>query len=163
MDIMNILIYTILFLIVFLLNISFIKYFINKDKDYINYTELYRDEDIEIFEKYNEDYKNETKSNSRKIILEFDESVVKDANIAVINYISNVNGDIKSINNKQVSKETINPILFSGLGSSNIGIGFTGGIDIINKNQYIIKVPKKAKFSDNLQSRIDNYLKYKNR
>lgn len=46
----------------------------------------------------------------------------------------------------------------TGLG---LGLGFTTGTDVTNKSVLVVLVPKDDKFADNLQERIDQYLKYK--
>lgn len=69
-----------------------------------------------------------------------------------------------SINGKSVSKNTLNPVVGGMYGAKNglgLGIGFAPGTDTSTKNVYVILVPKDAKFADDLQERMDRYLKYK--
>lgn len=126
------------------------------------YKEKYKEEDDKIFGRYNNDYKKIVDENSRLIILEVDSSDAKTANIAIINYISNVGGELVSVNGLQTSKNTINPVF--GVTPSedglNMAVGFVGGSKTDSKSQYNILVPVDAKFADNLQERLDKYLWY---
>ncbi|MBS6535857.1 hypothetical protein [Peptoniphilus harei] len=133
-------------------------------EDLAKYNETEKTEYTKIFATRNKDYKDQTQEDSIQIILEFSEDNSKDANVAVMNYLSNVNGKLLSINGKSVSKDTLNPVVGgmygkkSGLG---LGVGLTPGTDVKTKNVYLVLVPKDAKFSDDLQERMDRYLKYK--
>ncbi len=53
--------------------------------------------------------------------------------------------------------------LYVQKGGVGLGLGFSPGIDVTTKNVYVLLVPKDAKFADNLQERMDRYLKYKDR
>lgn len=53
--------------------------------------------------------------------------------------------------------------MYGQKGGLGLGIGFTPGTDVKTKNVYMVLVPKDAKFADNLQERMDRYLKYKDR
>lgn len=127
-----------------------------------DYKEKYKEEDDKIFGTYNKDYKKDVDENSRLIILEVDESNAKRANVAIINYISNVGGEFVSVNGLQSSKNTINPVfgLVPGEDGPKMGVGFVSGSKADRKNQYTILVPVEAKFADNLQERLDKYLWY---
>lgn len=135
-------------------------------KEYKNideYNKNYRKEDEEIFGSSNEDYKDMTAKDSKEIILEFDEKYSKEANLAIMNYISNVNGKLKEVNGKTVVKNTLSPVVGGVYNTNGLGIG-TGVASSVkgeNKNIYLILVPKDAKFSDKLQERLDRYIKYK--
>lgn len=123
------------------------------------YVQKYLEEDVQMFAKANSDYKDETAENSRQIILEFSDSYSKKANTAVMNYLSNVNGKLDSVNGVTNVHNTINPVLV-GVNGSGIGVGVTAGVSASSKNQYVITVPNGAKFSDDLQDRLDRYFKY---
>lgn len=123
------------------------------------YVQKYLEEDVQMFAKVNNDYKDETAENSRQIILEFPDYYSKKANVAIMNYISNVNGKLDSVNGVANMHNTINPMLV-GVPGSGIGVGATTGVSVSSKSQYIITVPNGAKFSDDLQNRIDRYFKY---
>lgn len=97
------------------------------------YNEKYKEEDDKIFGTYNKDYKKIVDENSRLIVLETYSSDTKIANVAVTNYISNVGGELVSIN-------CIRTDLYN------------------SKSQYIVLVPADAKFADCLQERLYNYL-----
>lgn len=136
-------------------------------KEYVDFKKYDQNEKVEytkMFATRNKDYKDQTQEDSAQIILEFSEDNSKDANLAVMNYLSNVNGKLLSINGKSVSKNTLNPVVGgmygekSGLG---LGVGLTPGIDVKTKNVYVVLVPKDAKFADDLQEIMDRYLKYK--
>lgn len=99
------------------------------------YNEKYKKEDDKIFGTYNKDYKKIVDENSRTIVLEADTSNTKIVSVAVANYISNVGGELVSINSFRTST-------------------------YISKSRYVILVPVDAKFADNLQERLDNYLRY---
>lgn len=112
------------------------------------YEEQFLEEDKAIFETYNEEYENKTDKDSRRIVVEVNEENVKLANNAIENYISNVNGQLVSLNGKSIIEKAWIPL-------------FGTIVDVEKNNVYIIAVPKKAKFSYNLQDRLDKYLKYK--
>lgn len=127
------------------------------------YEKKYKAEDIQMFETQNPKYKDNTGSDSIQVILEFDERESKEANIAISNYLSNVNGKIISVNGQNTLSNTINPIIGGVYGPSGGGVvmGYSPGVESSNKTVYQILIPKGAKFSDNIQERIDRYLKYK--
>lgn len=99
------------------------------------YNEKYKKEDDKIFGTYNKEYKKIVDENSRAIVLEADTSNTKIVSVAVANYISNVGGELVSINS------------------------FRTGT-YISKSRYVILVPADAKLADCLQERLDNYLRY---
>lgn len=138
-------------------------------KEYVDLTKYNETEKVEytkMFAIRNKDYKDQTQEDSIQIILEFSEDNSKDANVAIMNYLSNVNGKLLSINGKSVSKDTLNPVvggMYGQKGGLGLGVGFTSGTDVSTKSIYVLLVPKDAKFADNLQERMDRYLKYKDR
>lgn len=127
------------------------------------YEKKYMAEDIQMFETQNSKYKDNTGSDSIQVVLEFDEDKSKEANIAVSNYLSNVNGKIISVNGQSTLSNTINPMIGGVYGPNGGGVamGYSPGVESSNKTVYQILIPKGAKFSDNIQERIDRYLKYK--
>lgn len=130
---------------------------------YNDYIKEYAEEDKSLFGTYNEECKDLTDNNSRTIILEVDEKNMENANKAVVNYASNVNGRLVSVNNTTIPKSTFNSVVVFGPNSSgniSMGTGVTTGTKISSKNQYIIAVPTKAKLADNLQERLNQYLEY---
>lgn len=132
------------------------------DTDVDVYEKTYLQEDKKIFGKYNNDYKDETDENSRKIILEFGEGYSKEANKVVMNYISNVNGYLEGINDTKYTKNTMKPMYYTGIGTSGQlkpGIAWVNGSSTTNKTRFIIRVPRDAVLADNLQERMDLYLK----
>lgn len=135
-------------------------------QDLAKYKQEEQAEYTKMFATRNKDYTDQTQEDSTQIILEFDEYNSKDANLAVMNYLSHVNGKLLSINGKSVSKNTINPVVGGMYGKETglgLGLGLTNGTDVTTKNVYLILVPKDAKFADNLQENLDRYLKYKDR
>lgn len=133
-------------------------------QDLAKYNETEKAEYTKMFAIRNKDYKDQTEEDSVQVILEFSEDNSKDANLAVMNYLSNVNGKLLSINGKSVSKNTLNPVIGGMYGAKNglgLGVGFAPGTDISTKSIYTLLVPKDAKFVDDLQERMDRYLKYK--
>lgn len=126
------------------------------------YKEKYKEEDDKIFGTYNKDYVKNVDKNSRLIILEVDSSDAKKANVAIINYLSNVGGELVSVNDITTSKSTINPVFGASPSENglNMGVGFVGGSKIDSKSQYTVLVPVDAKLADNLQERLDKYLWY---
>lgn len=155
-------------LIVFILSMSALiaKVMTQEYEDFIKYKQEEQVEYKKMFGTRNKDYKDQTQEDSLQIILEFSDDNSKDANLAVMNYLSNVNGKLLSINGKSVSKNTINPVVGGMYGAKSgfgLGMGFTSGTDVTTKNVYIILVPKDAKFTDNLQERMDRFLKYKDK
>lgn len=142
----------------------FAKVMTNEYVDFKKYDQNEKVEYTKMFATRNKDYKDQTQEDSTQIILEFSDDNSKYANLAVMNYLSNVGGKLLSINGKSVSKNTLNPVIGgmyvekSGFG---LGLGLTTGTDVTNKNIYVLIVPKDAKFADNLQERMDRYLKYK--
>lgn len=152
-----------LFVVVFLTT-SFLKGMVERSEDLANYEQNEKIEDIKMFATRNKDYEDQTSKDSIQIILEFDERDSKDANIAVMNYLSNVNGKLLSVNGKNVMENTLTPVVGGMYGSNTglgLGLGFTTGTDVTNKSVLVVLVPKDDKFADNLQERIDQYLKYK--
>lgn len=130
---------------------------------YNDYIKEYAEEDKSLFGTYNEECKDLTDNNSRTIILEVDEKNMENANKAVVNYASNVNGRLVSVNNTTIPKSTFNSVVVFGPNSSgniSMGTGVTTGTKISSKNQYVIAVPTKAKLADNLQERLNQYLEY---
>lgn len=120
-------------------------------------------EDKEMFETI-PNYKDETGPDSIQVVLEFDEEESKEANVAVSNYLSHVNGRIASVNGQSTVKNKVGPTVggMIGLkGELGIGLGLGSRAKISNKTVYQILVPNGAKFSNNIQERIDRYLKYK--
>lgn len=96
-------------------------------QDLAKYNETEKAEYTKMFATRNKDYKDQTKEDSIQVILEFSEDNSKDANLAVMNYLSNVNGKLLSINGKSVSKNTLNPVVGGMYGAKNglgLGIGF---------------------------------------
>lgn len=135
-------------------------------QDFEKYKQEEKVENEKIFATRNKDYKDLTQEDSTQIILEFSEYNSKDANLAVMNYISNINGKLLSINGKSIPKSTLKPVvggMYGQKGGLGLGLGFSSGIDVTTKNVYVLLVPKDAKFADNLQERMDRYLKYKDR
>lgn len=135
-------------------------------QDFEKYKQEEKVENEKIFATRNKDYKDLTQEDSTQIILEFSEYNSKDANLAVMNYISNINGKLLSINGKSIPKNTLKPVvggMYGQKGGLGLGLGFSPGIDVTTKNVYVLLVPKDAKFADNLQERMDRYLKYKDR
>lgn len=148
---------------VFLLTLSaFItRLIVQESQDFAKYNEIEKAEYTKIFATRNKDYKDQTQEDSTQIILEFSEDNSKDANLAVMNYLSNVNGKLLSINGKSVSKDTLNPVIggmYGGKSGLGLGVGLTPGTDVKTKNVYVVLVPKDAKFADDLQDRMDKYL-----
>ena len=86
----------------------------------------------------------------------------KRANVAIVNYLSNVGGELVSVNDITTSKSTINPVFGASPSEDglNMGVGFVGGSKIDSKSQYTVLVPVDAKLADNLQERLDKYLWY---
>lgn len=135
-------------------------------QDFEKYKQEEKVENEKIFATRNKDYKDLTQEDSTQIILEFSEYNSKDANLAVMNYISNINGKLLSINGESIPKSTLKPVvggMYGQKGGLGLGLGFSPGIDVTTKNVYVLLVPKDAKFADNLQERMDRYLKYKDR
>lgn len=136
-------------------------------KEYVDFKKYDQNEKVEytkMFATRNKDYKDQTQEDSTQIILEFSDDNSKDANVAVMNYLSNVGGKLLSINGKSISKDTLNPVIggmYGGKSGFGLGLGLTTGTDVTTKNVYIILIPKDAKFADDLQERMDRYLKYK--
>lgn len=112
---------------IFLMFVSFTSFGCVVEKEY---KEKYKEEDDKIFGTYNKDYVKKVDENSRLIILEVESFHAKRANVAIVNYLSNVGGD------------------------------FGGGSKIDSKSQYTVLVPVDAKLADNLQERLDKYLWY---
>ena len=134
-------------------------------EDLAKYNENEKTEYTKMFATRNKDYKDQTQEDSTQIILEFSDDDSKDANLAVMNYLSNVGGKLLSINGKSISKDTLNPVIggmYGGKSGFGLGLGLTTGTDVTTKNVYIILIPKDAKFADDLQEIMDRYLKYKN-
>lgn len=131
----------------------------NKAKEY---KEKYKNEDDKIFGTYNKDYKKIVDENFRQIILDIDSSDAKKANVAIVNYISNVGGELISVNGFQTSHNTITPVFGSVPSGSGVsmGMGFVPSTRTDNKIQYILSVPVDAMFADNLQKRLDQYMWY---
>lgn len=130
-----------------------------------NYQENYLEEDKTLFVEYNKEYKDKTNENSRKIILEVKEKDADNANKAIVNYVSNVGGRLVSINNIAIPKNTFRSVVtmnISSSGSITPGIGTASGTKISSKNQYVLAVPNNAKLADDLQERLNQYLKYGN-
>lgn len=153
-------------LIVFLLSLSvlFAKIIFQGSQDFAKYNKTEKAEYTKMFATRNKNYRDQTKEDSVQVILEFSDNNSKDANLAVMNYLSNVGGKLLSMNGKSVSKNTLNPVIggmYGGKSGLGLGIGLTTGTDVKTKNVYIILVPKDAKFADDLQERMDRYLKYK--
>lgn len=100
--------------------------------------------------------------NSRLIILEVESFHAKRANVAIVNYLSNVGGELVSVNDITTSKSTINPVFGASPNEDglNMGVGFVVGSKIDSKSQYTVLVPVDAKLADNLQERLDKYLWY---
>lgn len=135
-------------------------------QDFEKYKQEEKVENEKIFATRNKDYKDLTQEDLTQIILEFSEYNSKDANLAVMNYISNINGKLLSINGKNIPKSTLKPVvggMYGQKGGLGLGLGFSPGIDVTTKNVYVLLVPKDAKFADGLQERMDRYLKYKDR
>lgn len=135
-------------------------------QDFAKFKQEEQAEYTKMFATRNKDYKDQTQEDSTQIILEFSDDNSKDANLAVMNYLSNVNGKLLSINGKSVSKNTLNPVVGGMYGEKSgfgLGIGLTPGSEVTTKNVYVLLVPKDAKFSDNLQERMDRFLKYKDK
>ena len=152
--------------IIFVIAVSVLcaQIFFQASQDLAKYNKTEKSEYTKMFATRNKDYKDQTKEDSIQVILEFSEDNSKDANLAIMNYLSNVNGKLLSINGKSVSKNTLNPVVGGMYGAKNglgLGIGFAPGTDTSTKNVYVILVPKDAKFADDLQERMDRYLKYK--
>ena len=126
------------------------------------YEENFRKEDQLMFATYNKDYINKTDKNSRQIILEVKGEDAEKYNTAIINYLSNVGGELTSVNSYQISKDTINPVLGVGLtgDSTKMGVGFISGVDMENNNRYILKVPPESKIADNLSERLKAYFRF---
>lgn len=101
----------------------------------IEYNKKYKSEDDKIFGTYNKDYKKIVDENFRQIVLEVDPYRTKNVNVAVTNYISNVGGELVSINSFRIDRH-------------------------MDKVQYVISVPIDAKFADNLQERLEMYLRF---
>lgn len=153
-------------LIVFILSVSALiaKVITQEYEDFTKYKQEEQTEYTKMFATINKNYKDQTQEDSVQVILEFSNDDSKDANLAVMNYLSNVNGKLLSINGKSVSKNTLNPVfggMYGGKSGFGLGLGLTPGTDVTTKNVYIILVPKDAKFADDLQERMDRYLKYK--
>lgn len=142
----------------------FAKIIFQESQDFAKYNETEKSEYTKMFATRNKDYKDQTQEDSTQIILEFSDDNSKDANVAVMNYLSNVGGKLLSINGKSISKDTLNPVIggmYGGKSGFGLGLGLTTGTDVTTKNVYIILIPKDAKFADDLQERMDRYLKYK--
>lgn len=73
-------------------------------QDLAKYNETEKAEYTKMFATRNKDYKDQTKEDSVQVILEFSEYNSKDANLAVMNYLSNVNGRLLAINGKEFLK-----------------------------------------------------------
>ena len=126
------------------------------------YKEKYKEEDYKIFGTYNKNYEKKVDDNSGLIILEIDSSEAEIANVAIVNYISNVGGELVSLNDLQISNSSIKPGFIATLSGEGpkLGLGLLGGQKIDNKIRYTLSVPANAKFIDNLQERLNRYLWY---
>lgn len=144
---------------IFLMFVSFTSFGCIVEKEY---KEKYKEEDDKIFGTYNKDYVKKVDENSRLIILEVESFHAKRANVAIVNYLSNVGGELVSVNDITTSKSTINPVFGASPSEDglNMGVGFVGGSKIDSKSQYTVLVPVDAKLADNLQERLDKYLWY---
>lgn len=143
-----------------------LKGMIQQNEDLEKYNQEEKVEYIKMFGTRNKDYKDQTQEDLIQIILEFSDDDLKESNIAVMNYLSNVNGKLLSINGKSVSKNTINPVVGGVYGEKTgfgLGLGLTNDTDVTTKNVYVLLVPKDAKFADNLQERMDRYFKYRDK
>lgn len=130
-----------------------------------NYKENYLEEDKTLFVEYNQEYEDQTNENSRKIILEVKEKDADNANKAIVNYVSNVGGRLVSINNIVIPKNIFRSVVTMNISSSGSmvpGVGAVSSTKISNKNQYVLAVPNNAKLADDLQERLNQYLKYGN-
>lgn len=144
---------------IFLLFVSFTSFGCIVEKEY---KEKYKEEDDKIFGTYNKNYVKKVDENSRLIILEVESFHSKRANAAIVNYLSNVGGELVSVNDITTSKSTIKPVFGASPSEDglNMGVGFVGGSKIDSKGQYTVLVPVDAKLADNLQERLDKYLWY---
>lgn len=156
----------VLAMVILSLRVLFVLKMFQGVQDFSKFKQEEQAEYTKMFATRNKDYKDQTQEDSTQIILEFSDDNSKDANLAVMNYLSNVNGKLLSINGKSVSKNALNPVIGGMYGKKSgfgLGIGLTPGSEVTTKNVYVILVPKDAKFSDNLQKRMDRFLKYKDK
>lgn len=110
-----------------------------------NYGKLYSD-NIELFENYNK-YNESTNNEGEYVIvsIKVDQANIQKADVAIINYLSNINGELLS--EKEIVDSSLAGILVGPVDTSII---------------YVVKLPKEAKLADNLQKSLDEYLKYIN-
>lgn len=146
---------TIVFVILSILATIFLVVGINEQTK--SYEKTNKAEDIKMFETENEHYRDKTANNSKQIILEFDGNVSKTTNKAIMNYLSNVNGKLVSINTETTSENKL------GGGGAIVAGGAVIPVTTTRREEksktiYVIQVPRNAKFSENLQERIDRYL-----
>lgn len=114
-------------------------------KDKADYEKLYSD-NIELFENYNK-YNTSTNNEDEYIIvsIKVDQSNIQKADVAIRNYLSNVNGELLS--EKEIVDSKLAGILIGPVDTSIV---------------YTVKLPKEAKLANNLQESLDEYFKYVN-
>lgn len=135
---------------------------IDEPKIQAQYEEEFKDEDKQYFATYNKDYEDKTDKDSRKIIIDIDSYNVEKYNVAIINYLSNVNGNLLAINDYQISKSSLGSALGLGFGgnSASLGVGILPTTKIKSKNRYVLAVPKDAELADDLANRLKFYFRY---
>lgn len=112
-------------------------------KDKTDYAKFHSD-DIALFEDYNK-YNTSTDDEDEYVIvsIKVKQANIQKADVAIRNYLSNVNGELLS--EKELTGSRIAGIL-SGPVETNI--------------IYTVKLPKEAKLADNLQESLNKYLGY---
>lgn len=140
-DNIKIIIVSVLFVLVFAAGL-FTLYYIEKQEK-ANYEKDYSD-NIELFENYNKDNIITDGENEYVIVsIKVKQENIQKADVAIRNYLSNVNGELLS--EKELTDSRIAGIL-SGPVETNI--------------IYTVKLPKEVKLSDNLQESLNKYLIY---
>lgn len=98
---------------------------------------------INIFENYNDNYTNEVDKDSRKVFINIPDNSTETVNNILNNYTSHVNGEI-------YSTETRIEYFKNFLGKQ---VQYTA-------RQYTLLVPQNAKYANDLQKIVDEYLEY---
>lgn len=138
---MKIIIVSVLCILVFAACL-FALYYIEKQEK-TNYEKLYSD-NIELFENYNK-YNTSTNNEDEYVIvsIKVSQANIQKADVAIRNYLSNVNGELLS--EKEIVDSNLAGILIGPVDTSII---------------YTVKIPKEAKLADNLQESLNKYLGY---
>lgn len=142
-DNIKIIIVSVLFVLVFAAGL-FTLYYIEKQEK-ANYEKDYSD-NIELFENYNKDNIITDGENEYVIVsIKVKQENIQKADVAIRNYLSNVNGELLS--EKEIVDSKLAGILIGPVDTSIV---------------YTVKLPKKSKLADSLQKSLDEYFKYVN-